>query len=407
MLLHLLAACTGAGGGDPVGYTLELEPLSAGAPSGNAIATTRIVPFGDTLVAFGSEVSRLEGGAWVSAAPLDHALGGAVLDGTIYALTGGGVASSADGVTFTPVSDRPLTGIAAVGGGLLGVEAVDGFSMQVVRSTDRGASWTSTGVVVTYTILELGTFDAFFVGGGPDTAFARFVADADLGDNVDLLTEVWALEASGTGQRVATSLLEPVPVAITADAVAVVDLGAAVNTLNDPYHRLTVAFSEGYDPTRAAEDYTRVHVVASFEPIAPLTANLMGVDGDGALLLGLGDGVWRSTTAVGPDGDQSDALALGPGCDDWIDRAKSDDDQPTVTVANASAEPLRIRTIDPLNRWSVVAEVAPGATATVTGSTVREQSLLMAVGADGACLGVFAIPDKAPSDLTWTVDAAR
>jgi hypothetical protein len=189
-LVLFLVSC-GSAGGQSAGYTLRFETLTETVPSGNDQVPARVMPFGDGWVAFNYELSLSDGaGGWTAVRTLDHSLGGTVLDGTLFALVDGGVASSNDGVTFTSVSDRPLTGIAAVGGTLLGIESVDSFSVQVLRSNDRGASWTPTGVVVTKTLIEIGSFDGMFVGAGPDAAWARFTADADLGDNVDFDTEL-------------------------------------------------------------------------------------------------------------------------------------------------------------------------------------------------------------------------
>jgi hypothetical protein len=188
--------------------------------------------------------------------------------------------------------------------------------------------------------------------------------------------------------------------------MAVVDLGAAVNTLNDPTNRTTLAFSDGFDAGRGVEDYTRINFISPVEPNGSVAAALLGVDEEGHLLVSAHGQVMRSTTAVGPDGDQAADIARGPGCADWVDTAESDDDQPSASVSNQTGELLRLRSIDPLNRWTPLMELAPEATATVNGLSVREQSLLMAVGTDGTCFGVYKISNKA-SDPEWIVDTRR
>jgi hypothetical protein len=143
----LLGACGGSGG-QPVGYTLRFDTLTATVPSDNDQIPARVFPFGAGFVAFTSEISVTDGaGGWTKVRPLDHALGGAVLGDQIVALVDGGVAVSTDGLTYTEVSDRALSGLAAVGDTLLGVEVIDSFSAQVVRSADGGATWTPSGLV--------------------------------------------------------------------------------------------------------------------------------------------------------------------------------------------------------------------------------------------------------------------
>jgi len=55
-------------------------------------------------------------------------------------------------------------------------------------------------------------------------------------------------------------------------------------------------------------------------------------------------------------------------------------------VSNTSGEGIRLRSVDPLNRWTTLQDLAPNASAVVSGLSVREQSLLMAVGTDGQSL---------------------
>ncbi len=397
----------------PIVLSISLYGCSAASSSGPHFRFESVGPLPGaqgggigSVVGLGDDVFVASGGnLWAldSQEAITPASDAVLLAGKIVTAGANGVSESADGQSFTSLSEEPMQWLAATDGALVGARMGGVSDLEVLRSTDGGSTWT---VIATGLELDVGAEDvgAVLSEDADGIVFARIVGDQDPGPNWAFAGKTFEVRGEAV-TPIGSVPGGPLPTGTTLDGRVIVDIKTTADgtPLNTPYESLPVALVNSYRPDMTFEDATRVRFSMPNPPLAAPEPRTFGTDSEGRLLMALGDDLVRSELELTLANDQSGDILGGPGCTKRSSFEGFNGDRPdSVTVTNDSDDAVSVWHIDQQYRWFRDGEVAAGQTADIEGFGLVRGTFLMALRANGDCAAGQFIKDSA-SEVHLTV----
>ena len=378
-LLALVGSLGGCGaGGD--GFYAHFEPFPL--VSSQATGFSQLVGFGDGVFAVsGGELHPFDG-AVVLSGVRDVAVVGDVL----VAITATGVESSADGVSFSQVSDEVFDVLTSVDESLIGARLVALGTMGLWRSEDKGQTWTSLGEdFALETTVEVGSDSVGLSAGVDGLVWARVSGDEDIGPNWSFTGNTYEIRGQAVTHLPAV-LGQVLPSVVSVDGLAVVNIVDSAEGPDGNYDNLPIALVNRFVPAMSFAGETRIHFAASYLPQTRPVPRVYATDGQGRLIVALDDQLMRTVLPLSLENNERNTILAGPGCSkrDTFSGSNSSE-RPEISVENASGGPVTVWNLDDQHRWFQHAEVAAGETAMVEGFALVEGGFLMVLRENGDC----------------------